>query len=167
MKNTECKWLPDTVSLNDFDGNFERYFNYLYCTFENDLVFNPPLFKGDKVKPRWTPKHEGKPEGFYHLTHQDYYHTGYETRVFDTKRSERLNWIKPVIKNYGCNDVCCSHIKYWTEKKGKTVFLFFEEERYIVILNKRNGYYLLVTAYYIETNHRLNLIKKQYKRAKK
>ena len=67
-------------------------------------------------------------------------------------------WREPLREN---------EVVEWKWKKGKTVFLFFEEERYIVILNKRNGYYLLVTAYYIETNHRLNLIKKQYKRAKK
>lgn len=165
MKNTNCKWLPETVSLNDYNGDFGAYFKYLYKVFDNDLIKNPPLFKGEKVKVRWTPMHENKPEAFYHLTHKDYMHTGYETRLFDTKRSERLHWVKPTIQNYGCNNTCCSHIKYWTEKKGKTIFILFEDEYYIIILNKRKDYYLLVTAYYIETEHRRNLIHKQYERA--
>ena len=66
MKNTNCKWLPETVSLNDYNGDFEAYFKYLYKVFDNDLIKNPPLFKGEKVKARWTPMHENKPEAFYH-----------------------------------------------------------------------------------------------------
>lgn len=159
MKNTECSWLPEIISLKDFNGDFKKYFNYLYEIFKMDFLINQPLFKGLRVGARKNPEHNGKHEGFYHLTHKDFYNTGYENRQFDLRRSERLNWIKPIIQNYTCCKDCCNGIKIWKEKK-KT-HIFFEDELFVVVLEERKSYYVVVTAFYVDTRHNLiNLLRR-------
>lgn len=164
MKNTNCKWLPEIVSLNDFNGDFESYNNYLYSVFLNDLIKNQPLFNGLRVGARKHPEHNGKHEGFYHLTSKDYQLTGYENRIFDPRRSERLHWIKPIIENHKCNDVCCNKIKIWKEKKR--IHILFEDEYYAIVLDERKGYYVVVTAYYIDTEHNLRNLLRRYEKQK-
>ncbi|CDE23026.1 phage P1-related protein [Amedibacillus dolichus CAG:375] len=159
-KITNCEWLPMTISLNDYGGDFEKYFDYLYDVFKRDLLHNQPLYKGLRVGARKYPLVDNKHEGFYHLTHRDYEKTGFSCRQFDTRRSERLHWIKPVIENYGCTKNCCSRIKVWTEKKR--VHILFEDERYVVVLDNRKTYYVVVTAYYIDQTHTLNKLLKRY-----
>lgn len=165
MKNTDCKWLPETVSLNDYNGDFEAYFNYLYSVFVRDLIKNQPIFKGLRVGARKHPEHNGKHEGFYHLTSKDYEKTGYESRIFDPRRSERLPWIKPIIENYGCNKTCCKKIEIWKERKNR-IHILFEDEYYVIVLDERKNYYVVVTAYYIETEHNLQNLLRRYEKAK-
>lgn len=132
--------------------------------FQRDLIINQPIFKGLKVGVRKNPIINGKHEGYYHLTSKDYENTGFENRIFDPRRSERLHWIKPVIHNYGCTKDCCSRIKLWTEKKR--THILFEDENYIVVLDKRNGYYSLVTAYFIDHFHTLSKLLRRYENHK-
>ena len=40
------------------------------------------------------------------------------------------------------------------------------EERYIVILEKRPTYYLLITAYYVEYDHNVRKLLKEFEKAK-
>ncbi len=164
MKVTDCKWLPDTVSLNDYGGDYEKYFDYLYSVFCTDLIKYQPSYDGKKVGARKHPMVNQKHEGFYHLTHKDYQKSGFENRLFDSKRSARIHWIKPVIINCMCCENCCSNIKIWKEKKR--IHIFFKEERYLVVLDDRKTYYVVVTAYYVEISHTFNKLMKRYEIAK-
>lgn len=164
-KNTSCEWLPETVELQDYNYDYNKYFDYLYTVFINDLIINQPLFKGLRVGARKHPEHNGKHEGYYHLTHKNFTDTGYENRLFDPRRSERLHWIKPVIENYSCLKGCCNRLKLWTEKKNR-IHILFEDERYVVVLDQRKGYYVVVTAYYIETEHNMINLLRRYKKQK-
>jgi hypothetical protein len=40
--------------------------------------------------------------------------------------------------------------------------LLLEEERYMVVLERREGYYLLITAFYFDYNHALRKQLKHY-----
>ncbi|MBR0545191.1 MAG: hypothetical protein IIW99_03100 [Treponema sp.] len=57
----------------------------------------------------------------------------------------------------------CEGIKIWEEpwKMYKRVHFLFEEERYLVIIEKRDKFNLLITAYYLEYD---NALEKQLKR---
>lgn len=50
------------------------------------------------------------------------------------------------------------------EIKSKTrVHLLLEEERYMVVLEERKGYFLLITAFYLDYDHALQKQLKHYK----
>lgn len=154
MRGTNCRWLPKLI-LRKPSEKEEDYLNRLYIIFCNDLKAHQPLFKGLRVGCRHYPEINGREEGFYHLTSCDYEKTGFENRELDEDRCERLNWIKPVIENYGCSDSCCHRLLTWSESRGRyeRTWILFVDERYIVVLDKRKGYYVVVTAYYIDEEH--------------
>lgn len=62
-----------------------------------------------------------------------------------------------------------TEILIWKNKRGKDerIVLFNEAENYIVILTDRNNYYLLITAYFVETEHRKKSLLKEYETYKK
>ena len=43
--------------------------------------------------------------------------------------------------------------------------ILFEEERYVVIIEERTDYCLLITAYYLDADHSLRKLLKEYDRA--
>ena len=122
-----------------------------------DFLESVPTFDGLPVKIRKYPFEFGKEEAFFHLTCQDYMKS--KERFPDFKRSERLKWCRSFIDNWNkCADYICSNcngLKIWKEPFKKTfqVCILSEEYKYIVVLEKRENYYLLITGYYIEFDH--------------
>jgi len=53
-------------------------------------------------------------------------------------------------------------IKALFEDKKVDFLIFFEDERYLVILEERANYMLLITAYYLEYDNALEKQKKHY-----
>ena len=81
---------------------------------------------------------------------------------------ERIRWVRAFIENYDCDlSKCedCDGVKIWNEPyKSKTrVHLLLEEERYMVVLEERKGYFLLITAFYLDYDHALQKQLKHYK----
>jgi hypothetical protein len=75
--------------------------------------------------------------------------------------------VRAFIENYDCDPSKCEEcdgVKVWNEPYGsKTrVHLLLEEERYMVVLERREGYYLLITAFYFDYNHALRKQLKHY-----
>lgn len=84
-----------------------------------------------------------------------------------------MHWIRKVIENYLCKKICsasdCDGIKVWEEpyKCYSRVHFLFEEDRYLVIIEKRETYNLLITAYYLEYDNALEKQLKHYREFKK
>lgn len=81
--------------------------------------------------------------------------------------SRRSSWIRAFIENYDCDSSKCEDcdgVKVWSEPyKSKTrIHLLLEEERYMVVLEKRDGYYLLITAFYLDYENALAKQLKHY-----
>ncbi len=150
MSRTNCPWLPKLI-LRKIGETDDEYLNRLYPIFENDFKKCQPLFKGWRVGCRKLPIINGKEEGFFHLTSFDYLRTGFENRVVDDDRCMRIRWIRSIIENYQCEKDCCRRLLIWNEKKRWRIL--FPDERYIVVLDQRNGYFVVVTAYYIDKLH--------------
>ncbi len=182
MKNTNCPWLPETVGLNEFGGNFEEFYNSLWNLFIKEFGTVPRIFfKGLPILCRVDPKHNGKPESFYHLTHRDFHHTGYEDRSFDLRRSERMHWIRAILNNYKICDNCrfhsenpqfeedCSGILIWERPYRNTVrpHIFLPDEKYLIVLEKREEYYLMISAFYVDVPHQARKLMKEYKKSKR
>ena len=82
--------------------------------------------------------------------------------------SLRIRWVRAFIENYDCDlSKCedCDGVKVWNEPyKSKTrVHLLLEEERYMVVLEERKRYFLLITAFYLDYDHALQKQLKHYK----
>ncbi len=169
----EMCWLPE---INQFPGDsfdLESYKSYeksLYKIYKNDFWTTHPFFEGKRVQVRKQPMIDGYEESFIHFTCKNY--DSGASREPDFRRCERLHWIRPMIENYLCKKDCsenCEGIKAWEEPYKNTfrVHLLFKEERFLVVLEKRPNYCLLITAYYLEYEHAFQKQLKHYERYKK
>ncbi len=169
MCKNNC-WLPP-LNPYDFNLDYKSYESSLYQKYRSDFIESHPYFESKIVKVRFLPVIDGYEESFIHFTCKNYENVA--DREPDFKRCERLHWIRKVIENYLCKESCsnsdCDGIKIWEEpwKMYSRVHFLFEEERYLVIIEKRENYNLLITAYYLEYNNALEKQLKHYNQFKK
>lgn len=169
MDKNNC-WLPP-LNPYDFETNYSLYEAELYKKYRKDFIDSQPTFESKIVKVRFHPKVGEYEESFIHFTCKNY--DNIEQREPDFKRCERLHWIRKLIENYLCKENCsnpkCDGIKIWEEpyKMYSRIHLLFEEERFLVILEKRKTYNLLITGYYLEYDNALEKQLKHYNQFKK
>lgn len=159
-------WLPELFDVSDL-RNWEQIYNDIYAIFHEDFIESAPIFEGKKVWIRKYPYEFGREKAFYHLTCQDYEKT--MDRKPDLRRCERVRWIRAFIENYACDpSLCedCDGVKVWSEpyKNTSRVYLLLEEELYVVILERRENYVLLVTAFYIDQDHKMDKLIRKWER---
>ena len=83
----------------------------------------------------------------------------------------RMWWIRAFIENYNCDSSLCEEcdgVKVWREpfKSRTRVHILLEEERYVVILEEREKYFLLITAFYLDYDNALQKQLKHYEQYK-
>lgn len=162
-------WLPDTIPYNS-NENWGDYEDALYSIFEYDFIKSQPRFKGKQVQIRRHPVELGREEAFWHVTCRDFSKDG--DRKPDLRRCERIKWVRAFIENYDCKKSCgndCDGLYIWaTQYKNKTRFkILFKDEMYVVIIEEREKYCLLITAFYIDNENRLEKMLKEYYRVMK
>lgn len=165
---SQCPWLPELIPCHNL-GQWKEYLDQLYTIFCEDFIDDRPSFNGKLVNIRKHPMQLGKEEAFFHITCQDYNKDG--ERLPDLRRCERIKWVRSFIENYNCNPALCPDcegIKVWSEPYGSysRVHLLFEEERYMVVIEVRDTYCLLVTAFYFDQDHRLRKTLKKYQQCR-
>ena len=163
MINEKC-WIPKLEPYDGYD-TWKDYEDLLYSIFKHDFIDSHPDFEGKRVAIRREPIEYGKEEAFFHVTCQDYSKEG--DRVPDLRRCERIRWVRAFIENYNCDPSACPEcegVKVWSEpyKNNSRVHILLEEERYIVVIERRNTYCLLVTAFYFDQDHALKKKLKHY-----
>jgi hypothetical protein len=148
--------FPELIPFDEYKGNFTSYFEAVYFVFENDFIKTQPVYEKLKVSVRKYPEVDGMHRTFYHITHEG---EDEANRQPDFRRLERIRFPRFVIDNYEHQDILI-----WKNKRGKDerIVLFNESENYIVILTDRKEYYMFITAYYIETEHRKRKLLKEY-----
>lgn len=148
--------FPALISFGEYGGVFSTYFDAVYSLFHNDFIKAQPIYEGLKVSVRKYPEVDGMHRTFYHITHQG---EDEANRQPDVRRMERIRFPKFVIENFEHEEILI-----WKNVRGKDerIVLFNEIENYIVILTDRGEYYMFITAYYIETEHRKRKLLKEY-----
>lgn len=165
--NKHC-WLPYLEYFEKYKGLWSEYQEMLYSIFKHDFIDTQPCFEEKRVNIRRHPIEFGKEEAFFHITSQDYNKNG--ERLPDLRRCERIRWTRAFIENQCSPKICnnCEGIKTWKElyHGSERVHILLEEERYMVVLELRKSYCLLITAFYIEHDHALSKQLKHYEQYK-
>lgn len=150
--------FPELLFLNDYGGDFKRYFEIVYAEFEQDFIRTSVYFYGVRVSTQKHPLVDNVlHRTFYHITHEG---EDESNRSPDISRMERIRYPKYIIEN-------CPHSKLliWENQRGRDtrVLIFNEEESYLVVLTKRPDYYLFWTAYPITKEHQRRKLMTEYK----
>lgn len=162
MDSCECLNLPPLIELSDFNGNWTRYENQLYEIFLTDFVDSSPHLFGKPVRYRKNPMILDKIQAFFHITSENTSKLDDPNdRIPDFRRCERIHWVRKFLENCGCHNGC---IKFWPEKRGpyKRWHLLLEEVKFMVVVEEREDYNLLITSFYIERDHQLRKKLKKY-----
>lgn len=163
--NEHC-WLPGLELYKNY-SSWNEYEEALYSIFRKDFIESHPNYKSKRVKIRRHPIECGKEEAFFHVTCQDYQKDG--NRAPDFRRCERIRWVRAFIEHYHCDSsLCetCDGVKIWEEPYHgkKRVHILLLEERYMVVLEPRESYCLLITAFYFDHDHALAKKLKHYEK---
>ncbi|MBU6266302.1 MAG: hypothetical protein KGN34_02095 [Sphingomonadales bacterium] len=139
--------------LLQFEGDWPAYEARLYAIFLGEIAQGGLTFRGDRVSCRRLPETQGKWAAFWHLVQQGEVE---EDRLPDLRRCERLRWVKYVIEAWNTD----KNIQWWENKRrSETNVLLWYGEVYLVILAKRDGYWLLRSAYETNQGHRLRSLR--------
>ncbi len=154
-----ASWLPPLVLLEDFGGDWAEFVEALYAHYEVDFVKSRPFFRGTTLSVRRKPKVDGKDATFWHIVSEGEIE---HERIPDLRRCERIRWPRPIVDNS-----TSSGIKCWeNQRRGETrICLWFEEAEYLVVLAKRKGYVLFLTAYPVTQDHRKQKLETEYQRS--
>jgi len=157
-----CKWLPPFYKEPDWN-NYAEYEEELYNFFKYVYLKKHIIFNGKIIKYRYEPRFNGKEEIFYHLICKITKEASEKVRNPDKDRIIRIEWPKAFIENYNCNYDCCKDKPmYWVKENRHKIFY----KNYLVIIEERNTYFLLITGFYVEDDYyRVGLIK-EYKKYK-
>jgi hypothetical protein len=155
--------LPDIFCLTDVGGDYSVYIDKLYKCFQRDFVSKKTKFRGEELRLKWHPIYQDKAYTFYHMTHEGH---DEQNREPDFRRCERLPWAKPTIEK--CDKWS---LKIWPQvrqgrggiKNRLCIWLQLEgEPDYIVILDVREDYKLLWTAFAPQHPHEKRKKQKEY-----
>ncbi|MBD3672767.1 MAG: hypothetical protein HUJ26_04500 [Planctomycetaceae bacterium] len=151
---TSPAWLPEIITLNDHDGNWQNYIDAVYAVFENDFIKSKCHLKGKEVGVRRETSYDGKWFTFWHCVSEGRIE---EDRTPDFRRSERVPWIRPTIEHETEDTV-----DVWTTKKNREQRLYlWVNEEYIVVLGVRKKYFLLITAFPTNRTHTVEKLRRE------
>ena len=157
-------WLPPLVTIDEYGGDWHRYLDGLYGIFKNEFLETPVIIDLKPLFVRRHPTFDGKLGSFWHLLgHED----GQAVPV-DFRRHERIRWPKAIILHRGD-----SSIKAWSDHDFKggnpaheRMCLWFNDE-YLVVLEERERYVSLVTAYPTDRGHTRRKLQARFEAAQK
>jgi hypothetical protein len=148
-------------NLLPFSGDWETYVESVYQRYYADIIAQPPSIWGNAVKVRWNPVSKDKPFNFWHVISEGEVE---EDRTPDLTRCARIGWIAWVLSCCDQNHECVRwYLSERSTSRGRKVnlVLWAHEENYVVIVEPRPGYALLVSAYPV-IGRRTDKLQKEY-----
>jgi len=155
----DCKWLPEYYEAPNWN-DYSSFETRLYEFFKLLYFSNPLEFQRIIVRYRHRPYFNNREDVFYHLTCKTYVEG--EDRFPDPNRIIRIAWTKAFVENYICKERCCAEKPlYWTKAypTGIRHKILFND--FLVILEERDKYFLLVTGFYVEEKYYLIGLQKE------
>jgi hypothetical protein len=152
--------LPPTLNLT---GTFEEIINILYFIFERDFILSHPVHDNRLVfiTNVVNPDGDGKPEIFWHVISKKDENTG--QRLLNYRRAERLPWAKPMIENSLIPGIKIFDYEHGPKDKGIRRYIWLEDHNYVVVLFPKIRTYILLTAYFVDSNSSKRSLNSKYK----
>lgn len=160
MTDASPEWLPALMTLNEHDGNWNRYIDHVYAAFTDDfLKAASPTFEGRRCGCKRYPLIRGKVATFWHLVSEG---AEEDERLPDLRRCERIRWPRAIIERPPQGDV-----RVWRSVRGgdKRIVIAVHDFSYVVVLADRGEYVLIWTAYCVEKEHRRAKLRKECERS--
>lgn len=155
VDNTFC----ELIECEDYNKYLE-YEERIYQIFLEDYVKTKNNFLGKRLGVRKDPKLNNKYNGFVH------YICGHDMKYPDFKRCARIKWGKRIVDLIS-EDI--NNIKKYNMKvyyKDKRYHVLLEAERFLLVIEEKKDYMMLVTGIYLDNNHSLRKKQKDYKQFK-
>ena len=148
--------LPELITLDQHQGDWSVYVEVIYQHYLATIANGNLTYKNLPVHCQFRPLSHGKGFGFWHCISEG---ADEATRIPDLRRCERIGWIAWVIRESEYHP----QITCWENKRGSNqhMVLFLEVESYVVILAKRKMYYLLKTAYCVNSQRKRQLMRER------
>lgn len=158
-------WLPELIPLSRYSGNFARYLEALYGIFRRDFVHTQPIYRGRRCYCDARPDGEdGRECGFWHIVTEGKSETD---RTPSLRRCERIAWPRAIIEAADT-----SLVRKWESSrkrpgKGRQTRLSMapSDFSYLVVLRPTSSAYVLVTAFYLESERQREKKRKEYEEA--
>ena len=146
--------LPDLMPLQ---GEWADYVEAIYQIYVEQVANGGLTFNSLRVTCQFRPESQGKHFGFWHVISEGELE---DNRLPDLRRCERITWIAYLIVNIETD----TEVSWWENKRGRDTHtvIWHEAENFVVILAKRNGYYLLKTAYCPQSGRVKSFKKERY-----
>ena len=147
-------------NLYEFHGDWRIYVDEIYEVFCNSVAHANLSFRGLKISCQYRPEYQGKHFGFWHMISENLdKNQSEDDRVPDMRRCERITWVAYLIQHAEASN----EITWWENTRGRDthVVIWHEQENFVVILAKRQDYYLLKTCYCAEEHRRRTFIKER------
>ena len=156
----EDRILPQKILLEDYGGDYHRYIDAVYTIFKNDFIKHKTLWGTHKLNLKFNPIFQDRAYTFYHMTHEGEVE---DERTPDLRRCECLPWAKPTLQN-----TQLWQLKFWRQERKNSknricIWLDNEDDTdYYVILEVRESYVLLWTAFVSEYTNSTQKKEKEY-----
>ena len=159
----ECK-IDNSQYLVECDdlSKYKEYEDKLFDIYRKIYEEGQLKYHDIEVRMKHYPPDYGVKTGFYHMICENYNHTGNEDdRKPNFHRCKRIKWAKQFIEWCSQN---CDKIWIWENERHnkKNILIYCPEKEYLAVLAKRNGYYLLTTAYVVEYANARKDLEKEY-----
>ena len=150
------EWLPALIPFSDYDGQWPKYCEAIYSMFHRDFIASKPAYPSKRFATKRHPEYDGKAATFWHLISEGNVE---DDRLPDLRRCERIAWPKPIIE--AMNTVA---IRFWKNTRGRNVriLLAVEDFSYVVVLEEREDFVLLWTAYFVEYPNKRRRMQQEY-----
>jgi len=151
--------LPELLLLESYNGNYTDYIDAIYQVFSADFIVNKTSFRGEVLKLKFHPIYQERAYTFYHMTHEG---EEEQNRTPDLRRCERMPWARPTIEKV---DEC--QLKIWPQVRNgaNRICIWLElidEPDYFVVIDVRENYKLLWTAFVAQYPHEKRKKLKEY-----
>jgi hypothetical protein len=153
-------WLPATL-------DFDQQSNWIEVIEAAYKVFRKDFFEDTVCHFRSCPicmnemKERGKEKSFWHLVQKTEIGKPYSRRgIPDLQRAVRLPWVRPIIVNSDEPE-----ITQWDFYEGSGVvrtYLWLKDWDFVVIIEKLEDKYMLITAFHIDFSREKNQLQQKY-----
>lgn len=153
--------LPDP---HGFDSS--EYIERLYNIFMDTLVSQHPTWRptGRRLTLRRQPEIQGRHAIFWHVISCG---TAEEAaRRLDPERCRRITWISLIIEQFNREWPQEKQVCWWISSRSrgntKRYLIAINDFSYVVIVDEKPNYAVLVTAYYVKQPHRQRKLRNEH-----